>query len=217
MFSKKRLIIVAVFCISAALLLWCAGIYGRERFDDAYGGYAKDARVLNTAAYLPGASGNPLRQEVNQILVEVLGKKMSDTERLKLSSRGVLLLKAIEKQINAMGDSAPAVQEDVARMDNSARNISNLYQRRAMLDIVALAKDELLFIEDIRGLSYRANFYTSEIFNKIIKSNGALTDAHVTQLNDQLPEVEEQFTRRSNLYTQLQQSAYKIEQKFNDL
>lgn len=215
-FGPRALLVLCIALLGFCIFLYL-GMYAHARFDDAYAVYAVESKKHNENAFLPGASGNPLRRELNKVLAEVLGKQMTAPERLALSNRGLLLLQGIERQIGAINDSSAAVQEALSDMDRQAQSFSNGYARGPMLEIVTLAKDELRFIEDIRGLSYRTNFHTAEIFNRVVADHGELTDAHIQELNDQLPKVEEQFNLRANLYTELERTSYKIEQIFHSL
>lgn len=222
---KRNLI---VFSIVAVCVLLLAGVLGwsyvqhyREASAHAaseYSSYRELMKRHENAAYIPGADENPIRQELNTTLARILTDKMSDAERIALAKKGNLLLKESEKQIDAMGADNDAVNASIARIESGAQ-ISFGFSTGGnnMTEVVTLAKKEMDVIADIRGLSYKANFETKKIFDRIITDKGKLTAAHMTALNDQIPEVEKQFNARTNLYTELQDTSALLDQKFSHM
>jgi hypothetical protein len=93
---------------------------------------------------------------------------------------------------------------------DSLKDFSTSGQTREIID---LAKQRSSIVEDIRGLSYRANFETQNIFKRIIADNGRLADSYVSELNNDLPVLETQFDHRSSLYQNLQSVSNEISQK----
>ena len=81
---------------------------------------------------------------------------------------------------------------------------SGFFSRSQKKAVIGLAREEFGIVADIRGLSYGANFHTAEIFNRIVLDKGELTESYVAELNHEVPLVEEQFNKRANLYTQLE-------------
>jgi len=199
--------------LCAVLAIGGFGFYRYDRasqFSDSYAAYAVLAAAHGNAAFIPTVDDNPLRQELNRVLVEVLAGEISDSRRLELAQRGLLLLDEAEKQIDTIGERGEAAQTAIVVMEDSASG-------RGRTDIVALARERISIISDIRGLSYRANFYTAEIFNRVIRDGGKLTAAHTKELNDQTPVVEEQFDLRANLYTELESTNFRMEKKVAEL
>jgi hypothetical protein len=86
-----------------------------------------------------------------------------------------------------------------------------------MRDVVTLAQSQAAIIADIRGLSYRANFHTAQIFSRIVDDQGSLTDAHIAELNNLIPKVEDQFDQRSNLYSELERVGDRIQMALEEL
>jgi len=84
-------------------------------------------------------------------------------------------------------------------------------------EIVALAKRRSSMISDIRAYSYRADFEVGQIFDHITGDKGQLTDAYVTELNTDIPEMESKFDKRTNLYTDLQALASDMQKKADSL
>jgi hypothetical protein len=198
------------FAFVLTLGVFCLGgyyIFMSFRFSQSFGEYAALADEHSNAAFFVGALDNPMRQELNRILSEVLGRNMSAAERLQLAERGLALLDETEVQIDGLGTIADRVKKAIDALEAE----SAFGSRR---ELISLARERLDVIADIRGLSYRANYHTAEIFRRIARDNGELTDAHVTELNGQLPMVEEQFNERSNLYNELEQLNAEIVQTF---
>jgi hypothetical protein len=157
-----------------------------------------------TSAVIPSIDQNPIRQELNQVLAEALSDGMSSTARLERAKRGVALLKDTEKQIDMTmktRDVLIAAIRDVREQDGILAGSLHAYD---IARVTALAEQQMAIVDDIRGLSYRANFHTGQIFDQLIRDDGTLTPAHVVALNDLIPKVEEQFDQRSNLYAELE-------------
>lgn len=177
----------------------------------AYEAYAEVAKQHDDAAYFPGTVDNPLRYELNQVLSEVLVGDITSERRLALAKEGLQKLNELESQIDTMGALVPSVESAIEYLEKTAGPLQGHQTSSDVASVVALARERLNIIADIRGLSYRANFHTEEIFKRVIDNNGSLTADHVSFLNNQIPLVEEQFDERSNLYTELQSVGFEIE------
>lgn len=221
--NQSRIRIVGIVC--AALLIIVGAVWYYQYMQriyanqsEQYASYLTVAKVYEQTAYVPGSSENPVRQELNKILSQVLAKKMTDAERLALAHKGKTLLKESEQQINAIGEASIADDAAIEKMEHAA-HVSYGFSTggNRMTEIISLARKRSAIIADIRGLSYRANYETQKIFDRIIADKGALTKAHILALNDQIPEVEKQYNERSNLYVELQDTSSLIEQKFVDM
>lgn len=182
---------------------------------DRYTVYATLAEKHEQAAYLVGAANNPVRQELNRVLSETLARSMSPSERLKLAMHGDELLKEAEGQIDAIGDLGVQVDTAIAQMQ--VGSLGDFASSDTARELIVLAKKRSNIIADIRGLSYRANFETGKIFDRIIADEGKLTQEHVLALNDAIPDLEERFNKRSNLYSELQRTSSQIDNKSSDL
>ena len=179
-------------------------MYASNEFLHAYATYARLSKANVEAAYMPGAEQNPIRQHLNTILSQVLARPMSAKERLSFAREGLAVLKEGETQIDTIGDSGDKVQLSITYMEAKSKAPGALFLRSESDRILTLAKQELNINADIRGLSYRANFHTAEILNRIVLDQGELTAAYSEELDRQLPAVEEQFNKRTNLYKQLE-------------
>lgn len=173
-------------------------------FSRAYTTYQSVAQAHDAAAFYPSTNQNPVRRELNSVLADVLVGTLSPGERILRAERGLTLIQEAETQIDLMGDFVPRVEGALDGMRGSgawfeSRKVSNGIDR-----VIELAEKRLDLIADIRGFSYRANFYTKEIFRRVIDDKGVVTTEHAALLNEQIPLVEEQFDRRSNLYNELE-------------
>lgn len=182
-----------------------------SRFEKEFAAYDALATAHEAAAYLPGSSNNPVRQDLNRLLSEVLVQGLSAHDRLALADQGLEQLANLEKQIDAIGEAGEKVDAAVARMQ--VDSVGTVSSSIATHELLTLAKKRSAIIADIRGLSYRANFETKKIFDRVIADKGALTKEHVLDLNEQIPIVEEQFNRRSDLYAELQSISQEIREK----
>ncbi|MBP9668906.1 MAG: hypothetical protein KBE09_01315 [Candidatus Pacebacteria bacterium] len=176
--------------------------------------YATLGEAHEDSAFLVGMSENPIRIELDHVLADVLMRPMTDDERYELSEQGRGLLKTLEVQIDAIGEKEGAAAEALASLQSSPLALSEL---TSIGEVVQLGTRRADLIADIRGLSYRANYHTAQIFERIMKDGGALTEAHVAALNSDLPLVEEQFDRRSNLYVELEKVSLDIQKSLETL
>ncbi len=208
--TQKKLFVTVL----AVALFLCVFLgyksYFSWQFKKSYEIYATLSGLHVNVALLPAVGDNPIRQELNRMLADVLATQLSENDRLVRAERGLFLLSALEKQIDAIGDSGEAVSKALGELESRATGSERQ-------EVVDLALERVRIIGDIRGLSYRASYHTAEIFNRVIQDGGALTPEHVKELNDQIPLVEEQFDRRSGLYNQLESIGRRIDQAQNEL
>lgn len=182
-----------------------------SRFESEYAAYAVLAKEQEDAAYLPAAPNNPVREELASDLAQALDQNTSAPARLKFTQDGLDRIKELEAQVDAIGDAGDKANVAIAQMQVDA--LKDFSSSGVTHEIIELAKQRSAVIEDIRGLSYRADFETSKIFDRIVSDKGELTAAHVADLNDEIPLVEEQFNQRSSLYTELTSLSAEIDQK----
>ena len=204
---------MVLFVLCAAGAWWYADA-AKNQFGRAYTKYQIAASVQQNAAFTPGADANPLRATLNQTLALLLTKETKVPERLSLAKQGLALIGQMNTEVDAIGEAAPAVERSIATMQIAADAPGNVLHRSVMVDMVHTAHQQMSTIEDIRGLSYRANFEITQICNHIIADNGALTNEYATQLNDDLPAMEAEFNKRENAYADLQSSMYTIQKLF---
>lgn len=157
-----------------------------------------------TSAVIPSIDQNPIRQELNRLLAESLSEGISNTERLTRAERGVLLLKDAERQIDMTMSTRDSLIAAIAHVREYDTIFTGFLHSHDIARVTDLAEQQMVLVDDIRGLSYRANFHTNQIFSQLIQDQGKLTATHVIALNDLIPKVEEQFDQRSNLYSELE-------------
>lgn len=211
MIHKRREVRFGIGIIILFVLCFFAyRFYFAWQFTKTYDTYAALSGIHVQAAFLPATNDNPLRQELNRMLADVLAAQLPEKDRLARAERGLLLLNELEKQIDTIGDSGEAVAKALGEMEGRASGSERQ-------EIVQLALERLRVIGDIRGLSYRASYHTAEIFNRVIQDGGTLTAEHVTELNNQIPLVEEQFDRRTGLYDELVSIGSRIDRARKEL
>ncbi len=211
---RLSLITVGVFAVLAL-----AGFHIRDstdRFARAYREYAVVANLADTSAFIPGAVNNPVRIQVNTILTQVLADKMIDARRLELSKQGLDILTYSQKQIDAINAKLDASDAAVAEMNASADFVSDMFSKGLPDKIVGLARERHDAISDIRAYSYRADAATQKIFEHLIMSKGVLSNAYVTELNNEIPAEEGNFNKRTNRYNDLQDIGNEIQQDFTE-
>lgn len=195
--------------IIGAMFLFLIGVafayhrYTLSRFESAYHMYSSLAARHDEAATIPMLPENPLRRDLSTILADVLVGEVSAAERRARAEEGLALLVLAEGHIDAVGE----VSEDVTKAIFALEHETSLAALGARTDERALidqAHRRLSIIADIRGLSYRANHDMKTIFERIIADKGVLTKEHQASLDRQLPEIEVQFNRRTNLYAELE-------------
>ena len=214
MFQKKNrtttLIVGVILFVAIGLAL--DAFLASRRFRNQYQAYSAAETEYETAAYKPAVGSNPIRQEVSYILVQVLQVPMSDATRLGFAKQGIAHLNDMEGEIDAIKVESDNVGPLIDTLEITAGNIGNIRNRAKMRELVALARKNVSTISDIRGLSYRTDFYTDEVFERIIDDQGKMTPEHVTYLNDLIPQLEAQFNQRTNLYTRLGEDSKKLKQ-----
>lgn len=188
------------------------GLYGffvwhsSRQFKNSYQSYARAQDAYLTAAYKPAADSNPVRQSVNVLLAQVLQVEMTPAVRLEKAKQGIAHLNDMEGQIDAIKTEADAVMPLLNVLDDALRSVGNVSQRARAKELAKLGYRQVEIISDIRGLSYRADYYTDEVFERIIDDQGEMTDAHKQHLNELIPQLEEQFNKRTNLYAELKKN-----------
>lgn len=212
--SRTVRVLVAIVVVCAAL--FALRFWAIRDFAYAYAAYASSAARHDSAAFIPAMAENPLRKELNAALSDVLGTSMAPDARITRAREGLGLLKDAEAQIDLIEDAGIATQERVARMEESMSMVGQLH-RSYLRDIIQLSRARLDIIADIRGLSYRANHHTEEIFARVIEDKGELSTAHVAELNRLIPSVEAQFDTRSNLYDDLNRLGHQMQSKYDEL
>ena len=203
-----------LLCVLGGGALWWYEATAKDEFARSYTRYQIAAAVQQNAAFTPGADANPLRATLNQTLARILTKETKPSERLALANQGLALIGQLNTEIDAIGGAAPSVTSSIATMQAAAQSPGNVLHRPAMLYMVSLAQKQMSTIEDIRGLSYRANFEITQICDRITADKGVLTDQYVTELNNDLPAMEKQFNDRENSYADLQSNMYDIQQSY---
>ncbi len=209
------------FIISIVILVCILGAAGYFAFATGerasyYEALQAETDTYIEAAFLPGAANNPIRGELNRMLGESLGEEVTDAQRLERARRGLVLIDELERQIDAIGETRGVLESRLATLDEELAYLPSFLSGERG-DVRDHAMRLYVVADDIRGLSYRANYHTSQIFDRIIADGGALSPAHVEQLNEQIPQVEKQFNERSNLYTELENIESELDILFGNL
>ena len=205
-----------VFALAAGAL-YGVNWYSKSKFIEAYNSYEALAALQQNAAFVPGAADNPVRDQLNTALSQVLAKETSASKRLQLSSQGVDLVKQLNAQADDIHTTGEPVAASITALSGSAGSIGNIYNRSVMTGLVTMAKAQQDTIQNIRALTYRSNFEILQIFNHILADKGALTDQYTIELNDDIPSVEAEFNQRQNGYLDLQKNMYDMSQAFGKL
>jgi hypothetical protein len=184
---------------------------------DGYSAYSVVAKQHRDAAFFVANEQNPVREELNRLLTDVLEETIPDGERLVKARRGLELLSMSERSIDAIGDIAVVNDQALLLLEGRSHLWVLWWWHAPMRDVVTLAQSQAAIIADIRGLSYRANFHTAQIFSRIVDDQGSLTDAHIAELNNLIPKVEDQFDQRSNLYSELERVGDRIQMALEEL
>ena len=212
--QSRWFVLGVVLCIVSVAGVWWYDNHARNAFGRAYSKYQIAAAIQQNAAFVPGAEANPVRDSLNRTLAQLLAKDTKPAERLVLANQSLQLIAQLNTQIDTIGDTAPAVTSSIATMETAAQSPGNVLHRSAMLRMVHLAQKQMATIEDIRGLSYRADFEITQICDHITANKGVLLDQYVIELNDELPAMEKQFNDRENSYADLQSNMYDIQQSY---
>lgn len=203
----KKIIPALLGLLGIAVCALTYMFWNESQFESKYRSFIEVEYQFETAAFKPGMESNPIRQQVSILLAQVIQGEMSAGERLDKSRQGIAHLNDIEAQIDgikAVGDTVAPLRSD---LQERARSVTSVRNRAKTLELVSLAARQAEIISDIRGLSYRTDYYTNEVFERVIDDQGVMTDAHKQYLNDLIPQLEEQFDRRTNLYTELADNA----------
>ncbi len=207
------MLVAVVIAVLYALLAWHSG----KQFERLYGVYEKAETDYITAANKPAADTNPIRQTVNVLLAQVLQVEMTPSVRLEKAKQGIAHLNDMEGQIDGIKTEADRVIPMLDALEKASHTIATVQAREKTGEIISLGRRQVEIISDIRGLSYRADYYTDEVFERIIDDGGAMTDAHKLYLNELIPQLEQQFDQRSNLYTELKTNDEKMQTLADEL
>lgn len=201
---RKVTVLVVVVILLVVGLIYIFVPTRTGAFKRAYADYTLVATQMDAAAFYPASDSNPTRRELYNALSESLVGEMNSEEREALAEDGLELLKAIESDIDLMGEYTPRVEAAIEEIEATNTILVSQKTRSTIDAIVEKARRRLEIIADVRGLSYRANFHAEQIFTRILSDNGELTAEHTALLNEQIPQVEEQFDERSGLYSELE-------------
>jgi hypothetical protein len=201
MSKRQRRILAALVLVCLVALYFVFARFSTQHFGAEYASYAVLAKVQEQAVYLPTAPNNPTREQLNLALADALQKNIVPAKRLVDAKRGIDLLKELDAEVDGIGSASDVANAMLAKLQTTY--LDNPTTSESVHTLITLAKQRTEIIEDIRGLSYRADFSTRKIFERIIADKGALTAAHIIDLNNDLPEAETQFDRRSDLYKKL--------------
>src|SRR5262249_45629567 len=147
-----------------------------NRFESSYAIYLEAAGAQENNAYTPGAGNNPLRQSLNAALTTVLTQGITPDQRLATAQQGLDFVAQLNLEVDSIGSSAPTVASAIALFEATANDPGNIMRRGAILKLATAARDQMTTIDTIRGLSYRADFETQQIFQRIIADKGVLSD-----------------------------------------
>jgi hypothetical protein len=180
--------------------------YAYNAFEEAYVRYNTETQAQDQAAFRPGSASSPARQELNSILMQTLSPHTSSSTRLELASRGLVVLNTIDKEINLIGVRTPSVLATISEMVEHQMGFvpgSDLHSYAEDLIGYATSKQDL--IETVVDTTTEMNLSAQIIFDRIIHDDGALTEAHILELNEQVDGTEILFDRLSRSYMQIQE------------
>lgn len=212
--NRLAVVVVVIMCVMGALAHHVAK--ANATFSHAYLVYAAAADDADMAVYVPTANNNPVRAELNTILIQILGNKMPDAERLAKARQGLELLRVSQTQIDQITPKLDAARTAIEGMEKSLSPVDAIFQRGDPQKIIASAKDRAEATSDIRALSYRANLEMQKIFQHFVDAKGTLANSYVNQLNNDLPAIEDEFNRRQNRYRDLQTDFDEIRMAYKD-
>jgi hypothetical protein len=216
-FNRYVKLVLLASVVAIVVVMLTSGVRVEESSVDtfalAYEDYRAVADEHEYAAYVPGLAQNITRQELDRILSHVLTEQIGDAERLEYSKSGIKLIKELEEQIDNIGTTGLLTVSLIDKLEDSASETDKRKRAQAE-EIIEMAKERTEIISDIRGLSYRANHHTEEIFARIISDDGKLTDSHIVYLNNQILEAQEQFDKKTDLYNELRNLSNQLENKY---
>jgi hypothetical protein len=201
--KKVWISLVIIALLGCSYALYSVYISYRE-VSSAYAAFLRAEERHLTSAVIPSIDQNPIRQELNQVLAEALSEGMAADARLLRAERGTQLLGDTERQIDMTMQTRDELILAIDTLRARTGLLGAILSSYDIPKVTALAEQQMVLVDDIRGLSYRANFHTGQIFERLIADRGILTPQHVISLNELIPKVEEQFDKRSNLYMELE-------------
>lgn len=210
---RARVLVGALLAVLVCVGVWQYQVHEKRKFFTAYIHYGEVAAIQQNATFVPGATANPLRDSLNQTLAKILAKETKPERRLQLAQLGLQQIQDMNAQVDEIGNSSEVVENAAEELSSIASKPGNMLHKKAMQEVAEAAHAQLVIIEDIRGLSYRANFEIIQICNRIIADRGVLDPGYVRELNADLPAVEKEFNTRQSDYTDLQNSMHTIERK----
>ncbi len=206
----------ALITIVLAALLGGGGVYawlyyggfGGEKgtavaFIDSYGAYAEVADQVDAYTHLPGTGDNVNRQELQSLLTSILTENMEDGHRAELARLAYADLDALKKEVDQAQAAQAKLYQVLQDLDNASRVFHGIDLRTKAAEIVTMARARTELSARITSVLSETNDQTYAIITRILSDNGALTDAHKTEINDATDEAEKRFDTLKQLYDQL--------------
>ena len=137
--------IVAVVVITG-LFLWYF-YHATGQFIRAYESYATLSLSEENAAYAPGQPDNPVRREMNQMLAEVLGVKMTTADRFQKARRGFELVQESEHLLDPIQDRGGEVDQAIAGMrarTNALTDMSSFGREKKLIELAKRRAESVL-------------------------------------------------------------------------
>jgi len=153
----------------------------------------------------PGQGDNQHRQKLHVALTTILTKEdMDDSDRLTIAQDALINTDAIRAEIDLASASREKVEGAIKDVSRQHTELTSPKLQNRSLHIIDRIEHKQEIVADIIATMYAVNGQTEGIIKTIAENNGALTDGHIQQINQETNDAEARFDRLTELYEQLE-------------
>ena len=194
-------IIVCIFYIFFWFISTSPAAY--SDFMQVYTKHNKETDQLIRKTFQYGSGNNQLRQNLNNILSQVMLRDIQDDDRYRLSRKGLGVLDDIKNKLNITMSQFQKLSAERDLLNNLYKQVRSPRDRNDLREFLDYTNNAYVKIERILNLLFAQNEQTRIIFMRIIEENGALTDNHIQEINAMTKDAEKNFNELSYAYTYL--------------
>lgn len=183
-------------------------------FIDTYGDYEEVATRVETLTHVPGVSDNPDRGELEQLLTTMLTERVSAEERGRYALLARSNLNTLQGELDAAQASQAKLYEVLQTFDNASAWFHGIEARSQAEDIVAMARKRAETSARITSIQSEIYIQTDAIIAQILADGGALTQEHITVINNATDNAEARHATLTGLYDDLVRQKSDMETAF---
>jgi len=213
-------ILLAVLIGGGGTFFWLYyGGFEKERseaiaFIDIYGDYNDAAEKVEFLVHLPGTENNVDRSELLSLLNSILTEDMEPERRESLARLAYSNLDSLKDEIEA----AKVAQEDLYSvlqdLDSAVGTFKSMELQGKAGEIVLLSRKRAEVSARIASALSETNEHTHAIITRILSEKGALSHAHIVEINSATESAEDRFVMLESLYSELMRMKAEVDTLF---